>query len=395
MMSYRNKSNKNIRRYFNDSSNIYEIFNNTKKIEKHFNKKLHHNLINSNLNELGCNKNIKNMRNLKNENRNIICSKKRNLRKSVNIDLINSRFNSTNISSRNNTPINTKTNLSNFSNVNENNSPISKNRPYLKYNKSINLLKMSKNKDPIKFKNYKPYINFKENFNNKNLIENERTFRHNNIIINTNEIFEKHFIKNKNDINTPIKPIRYHFFQTSTNNNDNKINKIVFNRNPNIKKMCLSKTKFSKDKKECKGKNTIKSNSFLYEDNEDFLLRFKLDKIKIKKYISIECLNTKKISKESEMFSNTYEIGDILNISEIPPDLDLIEEIKKLIVKYPPSGIFNEEQKEFNLKITYDNNIKNMFILVQNKCKDNEFIKKNIDKKNNQDKKKRLRNYKN
>jgi hypothetical protein len=71
----------------------------------------------------------------------------------------------------------------------------------------------------------------------------------------------------------------------------------------------------------------------------------------------------------------------------------LIEALKKLLDKYPPSGIFNEEQKEFNLKITYDNNIKNTFILVKNKCEDNEFIKKNIEKKNNQDKNKMFKKF--
>ena len=62
-MLYRNRSNCNIIKHYNDSSNIYEIFNNTKTIEKHYNKQLHYVLVNSNLNDLSCIRNIKSTKN--------------------------------------------------------------------------------------------------------------------------------------------------------------------------------------------------------------------------------------------------------------------------------------------------------------------------------------------
>jgi hypothetical protein len=358
---------------------------------KHYNKQLYFTLINSNLDDLAYNKNTKIKRsfsylNKENETKNIICPKKRIYRKRSNLELTYSKYNNTNTSSRYNTPIKNKINLNNFSNVNEGNI-ISKSKPNLISYKSNKALNIIKNKCPIKLKTLEPFKGFLKNYKKlNNLKENGKTLRGNNNIINTpiaNKIFENHFIRNKNYNNTS--PIKLNNILNTSINSNKKINKIG-HINPKIKKICgLSKKKL-KDKEECKGKNINNKIYFLYEDNEDFLLRFKLNKIK--KHISIECLNTKEISTESEMFSNTYEICDILNISPIPKDLDLIEALKKLLDKYPPSGIFNEEQKEFNLKITYDNNIKNTFILVKNKCEDSKFIKKNIDKKNNQDKKK-------
>ena len=390
-MLYRSRNNSKIIKHYNDSSNIYEIFNNTKKIEKHFNKKLNSNLINSNLNDLISIKNIRHKRSfsyLDKENENKIGPKKRINRKRSNLDLSNSKFNSTNVSSRNNTPINININLNNFSLINNNISNIKAN---LINKKSFKTLNKCENRCSIKIKNLEPFKMFLENMKElKNLKQNERTFRNNNHLVNTpieNKIFENHFIRNKNNNNIPLKPIKLNNYLKTSINNDNKINKIV-HINPKIKKIYgKSKNKFSTDKKECKSKNMIKNISFLYENNEDFLLRLTLKK---ENRISIECLNTKEISKESEMFSNSYKICDILNISKIPSDLDLIEALKKLFDKYPPIGVFNKEQEEFKLKIIYDNNIKNIFILVKKKCEDSEFIKKNIDKKNNQDKKKMI-----
>ena len=106
----------------------------------------------------------------------------------------------------------------------------------------------------------------------------------------------------------------------------------------------------------------------------------------------IECLNTKKISQKCEMFSNIYEICDILNISEYNKELDVETSLKNLFHKKAPKGIINN-QNEFNLTIFQDNNVISTFVLIKNICNNNNFIKKNFDKKTKQyieDKKKVL-----
>ena len=111
---------------------------------------------------------------------------------------------------------------------------------------------------------------------------------------------------------------------------------------------------------------------------------------KDQKNINIECLNTKKISKDGEMFSNNYDICEILNIPQYNEELDVVKTLQDLFKKNPPLGKFNTKQEEFNLVINYGND-KNTFVLLRHICKDNEFIKKNIIKKINQNKNEKLK----
>lgn len=169
MQCYRSRNNSKNIKHYNDSSNIYEIFNNTKKIEKHFNKKLYFNLINSNLNGLISNKNIRYKRSfsyLNKENENKIYLKKRINRKKLNLDFSNSKFNSTNVSSRNYTPINNNRDVNNFSFINNNISNIKAN---LMNKKSFKTLNKYENRCPIKIKNLEPFKMFIENFKKKKI----------------------------------------------------------------------------------------------------------------------------------------------------------------------------------------------------------------------------------
>lgn len=88
----------------------------------------------------------------------------------------------------------------------------------------------------------------------------------------------------------------------------------------------------------------------------------------------------------NEMFSNSYDICDILENTEFSLNLDIIKVLKDLFDKNPPIGEFNKKQNEFLLKITYENNVRNTFVLNKHKCQDNEFIKRNIIKKLDQNK---------
>ena len=121
-----------------------------------------------------------------------------------------------------------------------------------------------------------------------------------------------------------------------------------------------------------------KKNIFYYEENKNFLLKFTVEKNN--KCILIECLNTKRISKKGEMFSNIYKICDILNISEYNKELDVEKSLRDLFNKKAPKGVFND-QNEFKLTIFQDDNVISIFVLINNKCTNDDFIKKNIEKK--------------
>ena len=170
----------------------------------------------------------------------------------------------------------------------------------------------------------------------------------------------------------------------NNNPNTNRIKKLNKNNKKNRKENSDSKEK----KNINKGKSQAISNYFLYKENKDFLLKFKVNKDQ--KNINIECLNTKKISKDGEMFSNNYDICEILNIPQYNEELDVVKTLQDLFKKNPPLGKFNTKQEEFNLVINYGND-KNTFVLLRHICKDNEFIKKNIIKKINQNKNEKLK----
>ena len=117
---------------------------------------------------------------------------------------------------------------------------------------------------------------------------------------------------------------------------------------------------------------------FLYEGNDDFLLRITF--IKNDKFILFECLNTKIINNMKEQYSNSYDIKDIFDLYEYPKKIEIINIFKSLIYDGGIKGEFDDNQKEFKLKIIY-NKKTNIFILSKKICNDEKFIMINMKKK--------------
>lgn len=351
----------------NDSSNIYEIFNNIKSVKKNStNDKLHLKLISSNLN------NIKN-----NYSQIKDYSRKENDSSSNRIKSHIKRNNSLRLIKKNILELTSKDESFEFNykykfkehpQTNRN----SCNKKLYENNKSIKNKLLKRNE--IKIINYK---NSNSNISNRSYKELNKE-KDKNISNNptlTIDNFSKNLRLNEPLNHKDIKP--KNLFPEFIKDNENNLNK-KFEKKKNIKEN-ISKNFSIKKIKKNKEKSINKKINFIYEDNNDFILKFILNKNK--KSISIDCLNTKKISKENEMYSNSFDICDILNISEFSEKLDTIKILKDLFNKNPPIGIFNKKPDEFFLKITYENNIKNTFVLNKKKCKDNEFINKNISKK--------------
>ena len=124
-------------------------------------------------------------------------------------------------------------------------------------------------------------------------------------------------------------------------------------------------------------------NILYYEGNNDFLLKFNF--IKNNKSIRIECLNTKIINNIKEMYSESYDIKDLFNFKEYPENKDIIKIFNNLFDNNGIKGEFDNNQNEFKLKIIF-NNKTNTFILTKNICNDDDFIRKNLEKKIRQEK---------
>ena len=69
------------------------------------------------------------------------------------------------------------------------------------------------------------------------------------------------------------------------------------------------------------------------------------------------------------MFSNSFEICEILNMPEISLQLDIMKNLDELFNKYKPEGIFNQMQEEFHLKISYDNKKKILLFWLKRNAK--------------------------
>ena len=162
--------------------------------------------------------------------------------------------------------------------------------------------------------------------------------------------------------------------------------KILRKRNQNFKKLILKNYFYiwkifnnTNDKKSENifSENISNNNFILYEENDDLLLRFSL--VKNKKFI-VECLDTNNISNNKEMYSNHYNISEIINISENNDKLDIKLIFNILFKKHKPILKFNKTKDEYKLKIYLDNKITTL-ILKKGKCNDNEFIRINKEKK--------------
>ena len=115
---------------------------------------------------------------------------------------------------------------------------------------------------------------------------------------------------------------------------------------------------------------------FYYEANKNFLLKFSIKN----NTILFECLNTKNISTNREMFSNCYQINEIFENFEAEKNVDIKSYIQNLLNKKSPTGIFDDNQNEFKLKIFEDDKVLQL-VLVKKTCNDDEFIEKNKEKK--------------
>ena len=85
------------------------------------------------------------------------------------------------------------------------------------------------------------------------------------------------------------------------------------------------------------------------------------------------------------MYSESYDIKDLFNFKEYPENKDIIKIFNNLFDNNGIKGEFDNNQNEFKLKIIF-NNKTNTFILTKNICNDDDFIRKNIEKKIRQEK---------
>ena len=206
---------------------------------------------------------------------------------------------------------------------------------------------------------------------------------------NKNKLVERYVIKIFPSFyykinNVLVNYSRYYTFNKIFSKKKYLLLKILKKRNQNFKKLILTKyfykwiwIIYTDDKKSENIFSNNKNNYILYEENEDFLLRFSL--VKNKKFL-VECLDTNNISNNKEMYSNHYNISEIINISENNDKLDIKAIFNILFNKHKPIGKFNKTKDEFKLKIYLDNKITTL-ILKKCKCNDNEFIRINKEKK--------------
>ena len=159
----------------------------------------------------------------------------------------------------------------------------------------------------------------------------------------------------------------------------NNLTKFNIGVNPIKIKNLLNNVKIDIPKILERQKNCIRkklNDTFYYMGNKNFLLKFKIKD----NTILIECLNTKYISTNREMFSNCFRINDIFEKLETKENVDIKSYLQKLLNKKSPTVIFDDEQNEIKLKIFEDDKVFQL-VLVKKTCNDDEFIKKNKEKK--------------
>ena len=136
------------------------------------------------------------------------------------------------------------------------------------------------------------------------------------------------------------------------------------------------------DKHTPKG-NKIDDKWEYYSKNNDFLLRFGLVKIPGKEdLIRLEVLDTKNISEKYEMFAEFFKKEDLVEELEInKKNIDAFTYILMLFETNPPEGEINKEKNEFKLIIKKYEGKKYMLNLKNTICEDDNFFRKNMEKK--------------